>query len=598
MTLKLKQHRIAARPAVPPAKVRNRNCKRGQQHLVHPTVERSHHPRQQRRRRRHRQRQRQCPRRPGNVAPIIQRPVNQRQRRPAQQLPPERKLVHNAGAVRLRQQPLRPAPQRRPPRRQRQGPAARHRRPRRRQVRNQQPPRHPVHTKMMDRKQKTTRGLPAGIKPHRLQHHPRPWRQPKRSRLRLRRKARRQRCIVQPRNRHPTQPTRRRNRTRRRHLQPPLPPGRRRKPQPQRVMVIDNALQRRRQMLLAQPSRHPQQNRLVEPIDRAAPLHQPAHDRRRRQSPDRDIRRPRPALRRDNPRDPAKPRYRLMLKQSPRRQHQPGPPRTAHQLDRDDAVAPQRKEVVVDADPLKPQNLGKQPAQDLLLRRARSAAARRNLRLRRRQRATVQLAVRRQRQPIQNHQRRRHQVLRQPLQKRPPQHRTIQRSPVRTHHIAHQTTQPSSPTAGLATSLATSLATGLAEVPTTVLARHHNSLQNSRLRKQRRLNLARLDAEPAKLDLPIRTAAKLQNPVSTPPRQIPAAVHPAPGRPIRVRNKPLTGQTRSPQIAPRQPQARNVKLPHHPNRYRLQATIQNVNPRVPDRTDQSAERTHRLALHS
>ena len=34
-------------------------------------------------------------------------------------------------------------------------------------------------------------------------------------------------------------------------------------------------------------------------------------------------------------------------------------------------MAPERKEVVVDADPLHPQHLGKQPAQDLLLRRAR-----------------------------------------------------------------------------------------------------------------------------------------------------------------------------------------------------------------------------------
>jgi len=75
---------------------------------------------------------------------------------------------------------------------------------------------------------------------------------------------------------------------------------------------------------------------------------------------------------------------------------------------------PSSKEAVVDADPLDPQRLGEQPAQQRLRRRPRArppagpitsgAAA-----------PTVQLAVRRQRQRRQHHEGLRHHVLRQPL---------------------------------------------------------------------------------------------------------------------------------------------------------------------------------------
>ena len=56
-----------------------------------------------------------------------------------------------------------------------------------------------------------------------------------------------------------------------------------------------------------------------------------------------------------------------------------------------------------------------------------SAPHRRHRRLRRRQRAPVELAVRRQRQPLQHHERRRHHVVRQALAKMRPQRRRIRR---------------------------------------------------------------------------------------------------------------------------------------------------------------------------
>ena len=70
---------------------------------------------------------------------------------------------------------------------------------------------------------------------------------------------------------------------------------------------------------------------------------------------------------------PANARNALMLEHRARRDDQPRLARPAHQLDRHDAVAAEREEVVVDADPLQPKHLGKQPAQDVLLRRARPA---------------------------------------------------------------------------------------------------------------------------------------------------------------------------------------------------------------------------------
>src|SRR5262249_36895872 len=88
------------------------------------------------------------------------------------------------------------------------------------------------------------------------------------------------------------------------------------------------------------------------------------------------------------------------------RPYPPDPPR------RQQRMTPERKEVVVDADPGYPEHLGKQRTQHLLLRRARRAIARsRRPQLRRRQRRTVELAVRRQRKPRKLHKRRRNHVV-------------------------------------------------------------------------------------------------------------------------------------------------------------------------------------------
>ena len=87
--------------------------------------------------------------------------------------------------------------------------------------------------------------------------------------------------------------------------------------------------------------------------------------------------------------------------------------------------------------------------------------------------------------------------------------------------------------------------------------------------RQRRLDLARLDAEAAQLHLVVGAAQELQLPVGAPARQVAGAVHPAPGRPERVGHEPLRRQPGAPQIAARQPRARDVKLARDAGRHRL-----------------------------
>src|SRR5262249_5868908 len=120
--------------------------------------------------------------------------------------------------------------------------------------------------------------------------------------------------------------------------------------------------------------------------------------------------------------------------------------------------------------------------------------------------------------------------------------------------------------------------------PRTIRPCNNNSLRHARVPNQRRLDLPRLNAEAAHLNLMVRAPHKLQNPIGAPARQVPAAVHPAPRGTKPVGNKTLRRQPTAPNIAAPNPSPRNVKLPNNTNRNRLQTTIQYINPRVPNRT--------------
>src|SRR6516162_2728068 len=118
--------------------------------------------------------------------------------------------------------------------------------------------------------------------------------------------------------------------------------------------------------------------------------------------------------------------------------------------------------------------------------------------------------------------------------------------------------------------------------PRPIRARNNNRLRHTRVPNQRGLDLPRLNAEAANLNLMVRTPHKLQNPIAAPARQVPAAVHPAPRSTKPVRNKALPRQTPATNIPTPNPSTRNVKLPDNTNRNRLQTTIQYINPRVGD----------------
>src|SRR5215470_15370326 len=246
-------------------------------------------------------------------------------------------------------------------------------------------------------------------------------------------------------------------------------------------------------------------------------------------------------------------------------------PHPADQTRRKKRMAPKREEVILNPNPLNPQHLRKQTAQNLLPRCARqpqTAPANR----RRWQRATVKLPVRRQRKTIKLNNSRRNHVVRKPQTNVRAQRTHINRTPSRRNHIANK----------------------LLTAPRPLSPRNHRSLRHARVTTQRRLNLPRLNAKTPHLDLMVRATHKLQNSIKPPPRQVPAAVHPAARSAKPVRNKALPRQPAATHIAATDSPARDVKLPNNPNRNRLQAIIQHVHAQVGDPApDQTAPAAHR-----
>ena len=182
--------------------------------------------------------------------------------------------------------------------------------------------------------------------------------------------------------------------------------------------------------------------------------------------------------------------------------------------------------------------------------------------VRRRQRTAVELAVRRQRKPLQHHERRRHHVVRQARRNMRPQRRRIERS--RPRPPPHR--RPA------ACCRAHPRARSPPPAPRRHAAASAASISPGSMRKPRIFTCA--SARPRNSSTP-SARQRARSPV----RYIRL-----PGRPIRVGHEPLRRQPRPPQIAARQTRARDVKLARNPGRNRLQATVQNVNPRVPDRT--------------
>src|SRR5215210_5347947 len=114
-------------------------------------------------------------------------------------------------------------------------------------------------------------------------------------------------------------------------------------------------------MVKLQTCRYLKQHRLVEPINRPTSLQQPSYNWSGRHEAYGNVSRAACARLQRNS-NASQPTNSLLLEHRSRRDHQPRLARTAHQLDGADAVAPKRKEIVVNPDPIKAQNLRKQPA--------------------------------------------------------------------------------------------------------------------------------------------------------------------------------------------------------------------------------------------
>ena len=212
-------------------------------------------------------------------------------------------------------------------------------------------------------------------------------------------------------------------------------------------------------------------------------------------------------------------------------------------------MAAELEEVVVDADPRQA------PAPPQTARTASPPAACaapaarcRGAELRRRQRRRSSLPFGVSGKRVQHHERRRHHVVRQARPEMRPQRRGIDaRHPPPPPHSRPAACRPGTSSRATTAACAT-------------LACAH----------QRRLDLARLDPEAAQLHLRIGAAQELQHPVRPPAHEVAGAVHAAARRPERVGHEPLRRQPGTPEIAARQPGARDVELARDAGRHRLQ----------------------------
>src|SRR5262249_4670556 len=221
-------------------------------------------------------------------------------------------------------------------------------------------------------------------------------------------------------------------------------------------------------------------------------------------------------------------RNRRRLKQHPdRKLNMKARTHAAQQAGRQQRMAPKRKEIVLNPHTLNPQQLRKQPAQDLLLRRARRAHHPKPSPRRRRQRATVELAIGRERKPLQHHVVPRHHVVRKPRTQMRAQLRTIEPRPRAQNHIGHKPPLPPGP---------------LRRPPPPPPPPPRRPPRRA---PQRRLDLPSLNAKAAQLDLLARAPQEVQPPARPPARNVPGAVHPAARPTIRVRHKPLRGEPRT-----------------------------------------------------
>jgi hypothetical protein len=228
-----------------------------------------------------------------------------------------------------------------------------------------------------------------------------------------------------------------------------------------------------------------------------------------------------------------------------------------HRAHRGERVAAEGEEVVVDADPLGAQHLPPDARDQALQLGPRLDVLAAGLAAGRRQGLAVELAVRGQRQRVEQHERRRHQELGQrggQVLAQPGRRRLGAR---RRHHVGHQ---------------------AAVAAPVVVGDDHHRADVGVRLQVRR--DLAQLDAVAANLDLLVDPAQVLQLAGGQPAHQVTGAVAALARRPA---DEPLVGQLRPVEVPAGQPGAADVQLARDPDRHRRAMLVEHVAAQVRQR---------------
>jgi hypothetical protein len=181
-------------------------------------------------------------------------------------------------------------------------------------------------------------------------------------------------------------------------------------------------------------------------------------------------------------------------------------------------------------------------------------------RVRCRQGRPVEFAVRRQRQRIQHHEVRRHHVIRQRLLQVRAQVRGLDRIAIG-HDIGNQS-----------------------KIAVSIRARHHGHIAHTLVPPQRHFDLTWFDTETTNLDLMIDAANVFDIAIGPVAREIARAIHSATRRAERVRHETLCAQVRTVQVPAGQTGSADIQLPHHTQGRWLPLAVQQINPRVRNRT--------------
>ena len=232
-------------------------------------------------------------------------------------------------------------------------------------------------------------------------------------------------------------------------------------------------------------------------------------------------------------------------------------------LNRQDRVAADGEEVVVDTDTLEAEHAapdGGELPLDLGLRRHEVLAETGLISpLRRRQRAAIHLAARGQRQRAEEHEGPWYHRVRQPVLEEAPQ-LTHSRGGLPGDEVAHQSFLLAS-----------------------VLARQHHGLADGRVLRERRLDLAELDAVAADLDLEVAPAAVLERSGREPAGDVARAIDPRPGRGIEgILREPLGGQLGPVEVTAPNLYAADVEVARHADRLGPTALVEHVHPNIVD----------------